>query len=380
MIKKKFLLTLISIVVLSMGLAGCNLPGETTPTTQVDLLNTAAAQTIQAQQTHIAQTQQANQTASAPTNTLETTQEENTPTFTPQPSLTPTITVTETTEKECDQAAFISETIPDGTEFFPGQPFTKTWTLENSGSCTWNADYDVVFISGDAMGAPASQQLTNDTVAPGETIKISMDFIAPMTTGTHRGDFKLRNASGVLFGIGEKDGPFWVEIDVDESSYEFAKIYCVSGVTWSSGAGTLPCPGSPGDGEGWVKRFNEPTLETGRVENEPGLAVHPQNITDGWIKGTFPEITLTEDLYFRALLSCNENADCDVHFKLNYKIDGGTEHTLATWHEVKDDSFNSVEVDLSGLTGETVQFILLLEANGSPANDTALWVAPRIEP
>jgi hypothetical protein len=378
--KEKFTLILVAILALSLSLTGCNLPGDTTPTTQVDLLNTAAAQTIQAQQTFIAQTQQASQTAAAPTNTLEVTAEIGTPTFSPQPSLTPTITATKTAEKECDQAAFISETIPDGTEFFPGQPFTKTWTLENSGSCTWNANYDVVFVSGDAMGAPASQQLTSDTVAPGETVKITMDLIAPMTPGTHRGDFKLRNASGVLFGIGAKDGPFWVEIDVNESSYEFAKIYCVSGVTWTSGAGTLPCPGDPGDDEGWVKRFNEPTLETGKVENEPGLAVHPQNVTDGWIKGTFPEITLTEDMFFKAILSCNEDANCNVNFKLNYKIDGGAENTLGTWHEVKDDNFNSISVDLSSLTGESVQFILLVEANGSPANDAALWVAPRIEP
>ncbi len=377
--KGKNTFLLIVFIILSLSLTGCHLPGDTTPTTQVDLLNTAAAQTIQAQQTHIAQTQQANQTAAAPTNTLETTEAEGTPTFTLEPSLTPTITTTTTAEKECDQAAFISETIPDGTEFFPGQPFTKTWTLQNNGSCIWNANYDVVFVSGDAMDAPASQQLTN-TVAPGETIKITMDLTAPMTPGTHRGDFKLRNASGVLFGIGAKDGPFWVEIDVNESSYEFAKIYCASGVTWTSGAGTLPCPGEPGDSKGWVKRFDEPILETGRVENEPGLAVHPQNVTDGWIKGTFPEITLTEDMYFRAILSCNEDADCDVNFKLNYKIDGGAENTLASWHEVKDDRFNSVAVDLSSLTGKTVQFILLLEANGSPANDTALWLAPRIEP
>jgi len=378
--KGKFAFLFMLIVVLSLGLTGCNLPGDTTPTTQVDLLNTAAAKTIQVQQTNIAKTHQTTLTAAAPTNTLKATEEEGTPTSTPQPSLTPTITATATTEKECDQAGFVSETIPDGTEFFPGQPFTKTWTLKNNGSCTWNANYDVVFVSGDAMDAPASQQLTSDPVAPGETIKIAMDFTAPMTAGTHRGDFKLRNASGVLFGIGEKDSPFWVEIKVDDSSYDFSMIYCASGVTWTSGAGTLPCPGSPGDSEGWVKRFDEPILETGRVENEPGLAVHPQNVTDGWIKGTFPEITLTEDMFFRAILSCNEDANCNVKFKLNYKIDGGAENTLATWHEVKDDSFNNVEVDLSGLTGETVQFILLVEANGSPANDTALWVAPRIEP
>jgi hypothetical protein len=40
---------------------------------------------------------------------------------------------------------------------------------------------------------------------------------------------------------------------------------------------------------------------------------------------------------------------------------------------------NRVEIDLEDLAGEDVQFILLVEANGSSSNDLALWFAPRIE-
>ena len=366
---------LISMVGLfSLLLASCNMPGQPTAASQVDLLNTAAAQTIQAQQTNIAQTNQA---------VVQATQ-----TLTPEPSTSTTETVaptstptsTATTKVECNLIDFVSETIPDGTNFNPGQTFTKTWTIRNAGTCEWNSNYDVVFISGDAMSAPASQQLTSGTVAPGQSVVISIDFKAPNSAGTHRGNFKLRNASGVLFGIGTKDGPFWVEIDVAGATYNFSDNYCSSGVTWTSAAGTLPCPGSTGSGNGWVIRDTSPVLENGAVDNESGIIVHPQNVNDGWIKGTFPKILVESGMDFKAIIGCNNDENCDVYFKLNYIVNGGAEQTLATWHEVQDSKFYKVIVDLNSLAGKEVQFVLLVSANGSAANDTALWVAPRIEP
>jgi len=376
--KKKLMILSIGLG-LSLILTGCNLPGRATPTTQVDLLNTAAAQTIQAQQTHIAQTNQAGDKELTPTPTLEQ-PADATPSATPEPSDTPAPTPTNTQETACNQAAFVSETIPDGTDFDPGETFTKTWTLKNSGSCTWNAEYDVVFVEGDAMDVAAATQLTSGTVPPGQTVQISLDLKAPVAAGTHQGDFKLRNQNGVLFGIGDENKPFWVEIDVIGTLYDFTKNYCASGVTWKSGAGDLPCPGSAGDDDGWVVEIEEPTLENGYKDDEPGLQVRPENVNDGYIRGTFPEIAVTEGVFFRAIVGCYDDYDCDVKFKLNYKIDGESEKTLATWHEVQDDTFNRVKVDLASLAGEEVQFILLVEANGSAASDRAFWFAPRIEP
>ncbi len=364
---------------LSLILTGCNLPGRATPTTQVDMLNTAAAQTIQAQQTHIAQTNQPGEAVLTPTATLEP-QADDTPSAAPDPSATPNPTATRTPETACNQAAFVSETIPDGTDFDPAETFTKTWTLENNGSFTWNAEYDVVFVKGDAMDAPAATPLTTGTVPPGQTVQISLDLPAPVAAGTLRGDFQLRDQHGVIFGIGEEAKPFWVEIDVAGTLYDFTENYCASGVNWTSSAGSLPCPGSVGDADGWVIRIDEPYLESGYHDDEPGLQVRPEPVNDGWIKGTFPKISVTEGVNFITIIGCYNDYDCDVKFKLNYKIDGGSEKTLATWHEVQDDQFNRVEVDLSSLAGEEVQFILLVEANGSPANDRAFWFAPRIEP
>ncbi|KPJ88324.1 MAG: hypothetical protein AMJ53_16980, partial [Gammaproteobacteria bacterium SG8_11] len=74
----------------------------------------------------------------------------------PTPTNTPVDTAVPTATTICDLAGFITDvTVPDGAEADPGQHFTKTWRLQNNGGCTWTSGYDVVFTSGDQMGAPA---------------------------------------------------------------------------------------------------------------------------------------------------------------------------------------------------------------------------------
>ncbi len=110
---KKYWIIISLIVVLSLLLAGCNLPGQPKPTSQVDAMNTAAAQTITAQLTNIAKTNQA-QAQITPTVTLSPSDEN------PSASTgTPTPTPTKTAEGDCFQASLVSETIPDGTDFTP---------------------------------------------------------------------------------------------------------------------------------------------------------------------------------------------------------------------------------------------------------------------
>ncbi|MGD8731525.1 MAG: NBR1-Ig-like domain-containing protein [Anaerolineales bacterium] len=146
----------------------------------------------------------------------------STDTSEPQP---PTATATSTkvptataTEIPCDRVTFVSDvTVPDGTDFDPGETFVKTWRLRNTGSCTWTSSYDLVFYSGDQMGAPSSVQLTSGTVPPGSTVDASVQLKAPNSGGTYKGFFRLRSGSDVIFGIGDSGTvSFWVEIEVIE--------------------------------------------------------------------------------------------------------------------------------------------------------------------
>ena len=119
----------------------------------------------------------------------------------------------------CDSARFITDvTVPDGTTYTPGATFRKTWQLKNIGTCTWSTSYALVFDHGEMMGAPSAVNFPA-SVAPGQTVNLSLDMTAPSTVGHYFGNWKLRNSSNVNFGIDStKDNTFWVEIYVSSSS------------------------------------------------------------------------------------------------------------------------------------------------------------------
>ena len=119
----------------------------------------------------------------------------------------PTITIAPTATKKadptqtprpCNKAEFISETVPDDTEFTTGETFTKTWRLKNIGTCTWNTNYKLVFYSGDRMGGPEEQNLTQ-TVAPGEQVDINVDLEAPASEGTYEAIWKMKDEDGAYY-------------------------------------------------------------------------------------------------------------------------------------------------------------------------------------
>jgi hypothetical protein len=98
-------------------------------------------------------------------------------------------------------------TVPDDTEFSPGEAFKKVWRVGNSGGCVWGEGAQWVFVSGDRMGAPDTVPVA-DTL-PGATVDISVGMTAPEKPGTYKGIWRLRSASGVYLS-----GELWVQIIV----------------------------------------------------------------------------------------------------------------------------------------------------------------------
>jgi hypothetical protein len=155
---------------------------------------------------------------------------QNAPSITPAPP-TATFTVTSapptntppptaTKASDCDWASFIKDvTIPDGTKLSLGETFTKTWRLQNRGTCTWTPDYMLVFVSGDQMGGTTAVRLPAN-VAPGQTVDVSVTLTAPDKRRNYVGYWMLRNPSGLTFGFGDNaNKAFYVDINVDGLSH-----------------------------------------------------------------------------------------------------------------------------------------------------------------
>lgn len=109
----------------------------------------------------------------------------------------------------------IDISVPDGSVFYPGQEFVKTWRIINGGSCTWTMLYKYSYYSGNSMGAHQANRLITE-VQPGQTVDISVPFIAPFTGGEYEGSWMMQDEAGNFFGMGlNADAPFYVKIRVD---------------------------------------------------------------------------------------------------------------------------------------------------------------------
>jgi hypothetical protein len=202
--RTKLLNTIFSpIVMLILTILACNKP-QASPSPDVAMV--------------VAQTQTAIAVQKFLSTLTTTSQPMNTPSVskapsTQHPATSPAPTATIPVPQTCtDKAKFIDETIPDGSVFKPGESFVKTWTLVNSGTCTWTPDYGLVFFNGEQMDGTSPSPI-GQAIPPNEKIQLFLPLTAPMNLGEYQGFWKLRNTHGQDFGLGENaDIAFWVKI------------------------------------------------------------------------------------------------------------------------------------------------------------------------
>jgi hypothetical protein len=345
-------------------------------------------------------------TATPPSPTVTGTPPTATPSKTPAPV---TVTVPPST---CDKAQYVADVnFPDGTVVQPGGQFTKTWRIKNVGSCAWSTSYQLVFFSGEKMGAASSAAFTK-SIAIGDTVDISMNMTAPTAPGSYRGYWMFKNASGALFGIGgQANKPWWVDIKVTggatatpgvptatatqggptatpsatptplvNTAYDFIANACAASWHSGSGAAALACPGTDGDAKGFVLKLSNPKTETGANDPRGGLLTFPQNVQDGYIQGIYPAFKVQSGDRFQSTIGCESGAtNCYVVFRLDYQT--GSDPIKTFWGPFLERYEGSVfytDVDLTPLAGKDVKFIITVLAVGSPNGDRALWVGPRI--
>jgi hypothetical protein len=197
LIKVQILFALGAILIASCG--GGNVP-EATPSMSVEQIQTFAVATFSSALTLTA--------LAAPSNTPVPTLNLTTPLAplattaagTPlAPATTSAAPVGGVATTSCYGLTFVSDvSIPDNTQMDPGETFTKTWKVQNSGSCAWDAGFKFQSTGGNVMGASAFTLPAS--VAAGATTDISVAMTAPGTAGTVRGNWRMSNTSGQFFG------------------------------------------------------------------------------------------------------------------------------------------------------------------------------------
>lgn len=391
MLKNRFKLIIVLALLLLSAACGKTTGATPTPVEQFELNQTSYDATIEVMKTSIVAADLMSQQLTSEALALVT------PTPSPIPSLmpsmpTPSETVVPTVQtmppsptllpvqdSNCNLASFVEESIPDGSQFFPGTAFTKTWTLKNIGSCSWTEDYSLVFVSGSQLSTTTSIPISSSPVAPGQNVTITLPLEAPLSAGTYRSDFKLRSAEGVLFAFRNPETTFWLEIQVRGDNINLADTYCSA--SWESPIAKLHCPGQPGDRAGFVYSDNRPILENGYEDDETALWMGLYNANDSFLKGTYPAMNIPEGAKFSAILGCRPGkTTCEVEFSINYINSKGDLVQIAKWDEAYDGKYQLLNADLSEIGGRQIRIVLLLKAKGSPAGDEVHLLGPKIQP
>jgi hypothetical protein len=195
-------------VILAVLMSACGSSATPAPTPDMNAIYTQAAATIVGGITQTA--------AAMPTETPVP------PTATPEPSATATeaplaaatptqaaagsaassstpVPVDPDTAFGCYNAAFMAHvTIPYAPPFNPGERFTKTWRVKNTGSCDWPRGFKIMFISGDRFGADTIE--IGQKVITGAVTEISLKMTAPNLTGLVSSNWQMATEIGKPFG------------------------------------------------------------------------------------------------------------------------------------------------------------------------------------
>jgi len=175
--------------------------------------------------------------------------------------------------------------------------------------------------------------------------------------------------------------PFAINSDSASASdsvfYDF--ITQADDASWSSGAGSLPFPGSDDDSRGFALYRDDWQLEDDS-NWERVLETHPQWENGGWIMGIYPQVTVPEGAELKITVGfCKGATGSDgVIFKVQFE-EGQNIQTLLTRVASYDNEMDTVTESLDSLSGSTGRFILFVDSGQGSGQDWAAWAEAKIE-
>jgi len=99
----------------------------------------------------------------------------------------------------CNNLAFIRDVnLPAGTVVGKEEEITKTWKVQNIGTCEWKFQYRLAFLSGDDLRA--SGDYIRKQVAIWDWSEVSISFTSPSKPGTYTSYWRMVDGDGKMFG------------------------------------------------------------------------------------------------------------------------------------------------------------------------------------
>lgn len=278
-------------------------------------------------------------------------------------------------DDECtNQFTYVSDvTIPDGMYITPNTIFKKSWYITNSGTCTWDDKYQVVYNSGDEVGTAEGFQILDDGVylKPGESIVVSAEIQAPSEVETAFSTYwGIKSGSGEVFGAGSLQNIYLSSNFYVSSEFNFGTNFYSA--VCSDDAGYFTCgTSSSSDGRGFAYYDPSPTVESNFV-GMPSIVISPPYTVGGKTRVEIGPIRVPKGTWFRMAFSCRpETPGCKSWVRLYVRETGFAEKLLEQTLEWNDGYVANWNVRLSdrGFYDQDLTYIFEVEAVGDGDKD-----------
>lgn len=189
--REKHVFALFAFLIMGLLLTSCTSLAASQPTSDVNSTIAALAQTV------VVELNQTG-TASVPTTTTSLLIPAPLPTS-PVPTASATASpISYSLPVGCNNLKLLSAYTTAANPLRAGQSLTQSWQVQNNGTCNWDQSYRLVLISGEKLGA--SPGGLNQVIAPGKSIILTLDLVAPSQEGIYTSAWRFSDAAGTPFG------------------------------------------------------------------------------------------------------------------------------------------------------------------------------------
>ena len=278
-----------------------------------------------------------------------------------------------------DRFTYVSDiSIPDGMNITPYTNFTKSWYITNSGDCTWNSNYKLVYNSGAKVGQAESFSILKPGyfVQPGESIVVSAELTAPNNlNASYTTYWALQSDRGEVFGAGDAKNVFLSSNFVINNSFIVAQNF--NSLTCYDNHGPIVCGSSGSGGRGAVYYDGTPMLESGRGGNPAIVVGPPVGEDDSTVRFEFGPLRFPRRSNFYMNFCCRpDTPHCDVKIRLLVKEAGYDWIQVAEEREWNDGFMGEWKYTLDDLRifDQDFYYAVEVQANGGATDEDLIMI------
>jgi hypothetical protein len=222
---------------------------------------------------------------------------------------------------------------------------TLSWSVSNATSVTIDPGVGPVSSVGTALVSPAAN--TNYTLTAANAYGLYSLTIGVLVTG---------GGPHVAYDF----------VEMAPTAYWWTKI--------GADMVALPFPGALNDNRGFATYRNNVKLSDGNTYTRV-LETHPQWVDNGWISGKYSGVYVPPGAKLRIKVGLINGANAgNVIFNIGKLGDPATINTNVFYAG----GVKVLESDLSAYAGQTIDFVMNVNANGSSGQDWAAWAEAKI--